>query len=211
MARPRKEGCDYFPQDTEFSTAVETLISAHGNDALALWMRFKMQAFADGSGRVDLSNQFALKRFCEVLRTKEGKVKAMVRTGIELGVFEAEAWDAMIIASAEVTRDLSFVQSERARDRERRKEFSGGKRRENAGRTPGESGVIPALSLNSPAERKRKDKANSLKESAREARALEGSPRAEPGTPTQPAEPYDRGKLPERTRDLLAALVPEVA
>lgn len=59
MARPKKEGLDYFSVDVEFDEKVESIELLHKNDGLVWVLRFWQKAYKTLTGMVDFNGLFA--------------------------------------------------------------------------------------------------------------------------------------------------------
>ena len=58
MARPKKEGLDYFPLDVHFDEKIQALESMFGNDGLVWIIKFWQSAYRDSHGEVNLGGLF---------------------------------------------------------------------------------------------------------------------------------------------------------
>jgi len=58
MARPKKQGLDYFPLDTTFDEKVQALETLFGNDGLVWIIKFWQSAYRSDNGQVNLSKYF---------------------------------------------------------------------------------------------------------------------------------------------------------
>lgn len=194
MARPRKEGLEYFSLDTCFDENLETLIAAHGNDGLAFMLRWWQQAYATGTGEVSLASPVSRARLAERVRVKEARLMSIAQTAAELGLVDPERWSAeKVLTSNGVKKRLELIQKKRIADRSRidsREGFRGDNPPDNDGENGG----------------KGKGKGNSLlKESAREASAGSRQPRAP--EPTRPERRrYQRDAAPSAIGDVLGKL-----
>jgi hypothetical protein len=79
MARPKKEGLDYFPVDVDFDQKMEALELMHGNDGLAWIIKFWQIAYKSDTGEVDLSGLFGelLAKKARVTVEKQEKILSL--------------------------------------------------------------------------------------------------------------------------------------
>ena len=59
MARPKKEGLDYFPVDVTFDEKIDAIESMHGNNGIVWILRFWQKAYKTMTGLVDFRGLFA--------------------------------------------------------------------------------------------------------------------------------------------------------
>lgn len=85
MARPRKEGLDYFPLHVHFDEKVRALEMIHKNDGLVWIIKFWQNAYSTNTGEVDLSGIFGVIH-AENCRITTGKQSDIIDTCLKLGL-----------------------------------------------------------------------------------------------------------------------------
>lgn len=117
MARPHKEGLDYFSHDTYLDDAIEGVFRRMGNDAYVVWFRFLERAYRRDDGILDLSNDWVKEDFANLCHIDVTRLSEIV-TAFSAGQF----WtflDNKIQAHGVVKR-LAEINKGRATDRARK-------------------------------------------------------------------------------------------
>lgn len=120
MARPRKEGLDYFPLDTEFDEKVEMLVVEHGNDGLVVFIRALQSIYKTFDGELSISGVLHRKTFANRAKIGLDRWELIVETCVELGLFDPEAYsERKVLTSSGVKRRLGKINGEREAGRNR--------------------------------------------------------------------------------------------
>ncbi len=85
MARPRKDGLDYFPCDVHFDDKIKALESLHKNDGLVWIIKFWQNAYSTNHGEVNLKGIFGVIQ-AENCRITTGKQAEIIRDCLEIGL-----------------------------------------------------------------------------------------------------------------------------
>jgi hypothetical protein len=86
MARPLKEGFDYFPFDINLDVQFQAIVSLFGNDGFAWVVNFWREAYKNNQGTVNLNGILGVLNAKNSLITVE-KQNEIIKAGIELGLF----------------------------------------------------------------------------------------------------------------------------
>lgn len=121
MARPQKEGLDYFPLDTVFDEKVVALELLHKNDGLVWIIKFWQKAYNTNNGEVNLNGIFGVIQ-AENCRITIGKHQEIIKSCLELGLL-IEINNG-IYTSNGIQKRLDKVVKDRQSDRKRK--FSDG-------------------------------------------------------------------------------------
>lgn len=111
MARPKKEGLDYFPVDVDFDEKVESIIMIHKNDGLSWVIGFWQKAYKTLTGIVDLSGLFA-ELFANKCRITLDKHNEILTTAIQVEFCHEVETDKY--TSNGIQKRISSVSKERA-------------------------------------------------------------------------------------------------
>lgn len=115
MARPRKQGLDYFPHDTAASSDEKLLLceALHKNDAYAVFFKLLEGAHRQRAGELDLSALDMRALFARRCNLELEAFEQVVNTAVSKGLFEAEAWTRGVITSERIRKNLAAVQRHR--------------------------------------------------------------------------------------------------
>lgn len=163
MARPRKEGLDYFPMCVSLDIEIEAVCAVYGNDALAVWITILRECYRTGR------SQIALTPRTSALLALRSRVSlehfgTVVKAFAEEGVFDETLLSHGVISSHGVEKQLGKVLAERERDRGRKWLLEAGNEL-STGKPP----VIPELSegIRPKGKGNRKEKENKERENPR--------------------------------------------
>ena len=122
MARPLKEGLDYFPHDTDASNdeKIEALRALYGNDGYAFYFILLERIYRTPNSELDVSDT-------ETLQILAGKVGApldafnkMLETALKKGCFDARKWrENAVLTSNGIKKRAKIVLEKRQSMRER--------------------------------------------------------------------------------------------
>ncbi|PAE17264.1 hypothetical protein CHH91_04460 [Virgibacillus sp. 7505] len=96
MARPRKEGMDYFPHDTDASSdeKLEALRSVHGNDGYAFYFILLERIYRTSQAALDVSKPVLFKALANKLMVSEQKLTDMLHDSFDLELLDREAFES---------------------------------------------------------------------------------------------------------------------
>ena len=117
MARPRKDGLDYFPLDIHFNEKIKALEFLHKNEGLVWIIKFWQTAYSKNSGEVNLNGVFGVSR-AENCRITTGKQTEIIRDCLEIGLI-TQLKDG-IYTSNGIQKRLSQIVKDRESDRKRK-------------------------------------------------------------------------------------------
>lgn len=127
MARPKKEGLDYFSVDVDFDEKVESILMIHKNDGLSWVINFWQKAYKTLTGVVDFSGLFA-ELFANKCRITLDDHKKILSTAISVDFcYEIEP-DRY--TSNGIQKRISSVSKDRADAIARKKEKESSKEKE---------------------------------------------------------------------------------
>ena len=111
MARPNKQGLDYFPLDVNLLTnlKVRRLISAQGINSIAVIIELLCRIYQGKGYYIERSNDLAF-LIPDALRSgiSEGAVEEVIKKAIELGFFDANMLDDFGILTSESIQKTFF-------------------------------------------------------------------------------------------------------
>ena len=111
MARPNKQGLDYFPLDVNLLTnlKVRRLISAQGINSIAVIIELLCRIYQGKGYYIERSNDLAF-LISDALRSgiSEGAVEEVIKKAIELGFFDANMLDDFGILTSESIQKTFF-------------------------------------------------------------------------------------------------------
>lgn len=141
MARPLKEGLDYFPLDCVMDDKIEALESELGIEAFGVYIRILQSIYRMANGEINLnSSEFSM---WKILEKRIGKTEEYLREAIllmvNIGLFDKEMYENGILTSNGIKKRIDAVSSDRKHARER-KNYHAVKLPNNS-RTRGESKV----------------------------------------------------------------------
>lgn len=199
MARPRKEGLEYFPHDVYASAdeKVEPLVVLHGAKGYAFFFMHLEYIYRRDDLKLNVNGKTFRKSICARMRITEEEYDEILGDALECGLFDAEQYNATgELTSDGIKRRGEAVLSEREKERERK---TGGKPAENhgneefSGSVPEFSGSFPAENSGFPAEpfKKGKGKGKEISYEISPSSCAEPAqaPPAAPQVPPPPAEP----------------------
>jgi hypothetical protein len=111
VARPKKDGIDYFPVDVDFDDKIEGLIMQHGCTGLAWVIRFWQKAYKDKHGIVDFRGLFG-ELFANNLRITTEQHAKILSDAIEIGF--CYEYDLYKYTSSGIQKRISIVSLDRA-------------------------------------------------------------------------------------------------
>ncbi len=126
MARPLKEGMDYFPHDVDASDdeKIEAMRAVHGNDGYAFYFITLERIYRTPNGELDLSKPAFKAGLIRKIGVTAEKFDQMLETAFEVKCFCRQTYEErLILTSNGVQRRFSEVQS--LREKWRSKHYQG--------------------------------------------------------------------------------------
>lgn len=151
MARPRKEGMDYYPHDTDASgdEKIEAMRALFGNDGYAFYFILCERIYRTSNAELDISKAVLLTPVVKKLLTTHERFNEMLEAAFELDLFDPIAHSQRKVITSngikkrfkEVTQMRSKWRSnkEKAEENSDPDEFSNGFSSEKTGEETGES------------------------------------------------------------------------
>ncbi len=123
MARPLKEGLDYFPHDVDASQdeKIEAFEALFGNDGYAFFFKLCERIYRSGKGFLDISQPETLIVLAKRVGVRKDKFQRMLEKAKELGLFDKElANNFQQLTSNGIRRRTNIVLEDRLRMRGKR-------------------------------------------------------------------------------------------
>lgn len=121
MARPRKEGMDYFPHDVNLSDdkKVEALRILHGNDGYAFYCIMLEQIYQETNFELDVSDAETIQILAKKVEVTPEKLEKMIFTSIKHRLFDRERYEMDKVLTSQGIKKRSSVVIEK-RDKMRK-------------------------------------------------------------------------------------------
>ena len=125
MARPIKEGLDYFSHDTDVAMddKIETLEAVYGNDGYACYFKMLERIYRAGDGVVisDAETMQKYSRKCNISDVK--KFEQIINSMVKIGLFDENSWKRKkTLISNGIKKRLQVVVDKRNRMKDRYKQ-----------------------------------------------------------------------------------------
>lgn len=123
MARPLKEGMDYFPHDTDASNdeKIEALRALYGNDGYAFYFILLERIYRTADAELDISKPAVLAALVKKIGVSTEKFKEMLETAFEIECLDREAYEQRnVLTSKGIKRRAAEVQGMRERWRKQK-------------------------------------------------------------------------------------------
>ncbi|NUN10158.1 MAG: DUF4373 domain-containing protein [Ignavibacteriaceae bacterium] len=121
MARPIKNGLDYFPHDTDAFNdwKIQALRATHGNNGYAFYFITLEHIYKTANGELDISDQVMENLLIKATGLKPFKFKAILETALKLSLFNENRFKSGKILTSDVIK-LRFdaINEKRAKYRE---------------------------------------------------------------------------------------------
>lgn len=120
MARPRKEGMDYFPHDVNLSSdkKVEALRIIHGNDGYTFYCIMLELIYQEPSFELDVSDAETIQILAKKVEVTTQKLTEMISTSIKHGCFNRERYEKdLVLTSNGIKKRASVVVDKREKMR----------------------------------------------------------------------------------------------
>jgi len=124
MARPIKDGLDYFPLDCEMDYKVETLEGIHGITGFGFYIKLLQEIYKQKGGilKLNIIGKFSL---WKTLRKKydmdETLMMVMINDMVELNLFNAEQYKKGFLTSDGIQKRVRKIEERRKTDRKNKK------------------------------------------------------------------------------------------
>lgn len=121
MARPRKEGLDYFPHDTDATNdeKVETLRLLYGNDGYAFFFILLERIYRTKKGELDISDPETIEVLVNKIGVKKEKFEKMLRTSFNKNCFDVRKFKSKkVLTSAGIKKRMRPVLSKRLKNKD---------------------------------------------------------------------------------------------
>lgn len=129
MARPIKQGMDYFPHDTDACSdeKIEALRAAHGNDGYAFYFILLERIYRSADFEIDISDTEMGAEMKRILSRKVGvnvdEFERILKTALRWGCFDQEEYENRgVLTSPGIKKRARIVTDRRTRDQTRYQE-----------------------------------------------------------------------------------------
>jgi len=120
MARPRKDGLDYFPFDVNLDYKWEAVEACHGNDGFTACVKLFQECYKSDCGEINYSVVIRRKTLEKKLNFGEELLRNIIETAVEVELFDKTAWnERQIITSNGIKKRIDSVSKERKNARKR--------------------------------------------------------------------------------------------
>ncbi|MFB7817396.1 DUF4373 domain-containing protein [Paenibacillus chitinolyticus] len=121
MARPKKEGMDYFPHDTDATTdrKIEALRMLYGNDGYAFYFILLEMIYREPDFELDISDAETIQILAKKIAVTEEEFKQMLSTAIKRECFDPESYhERNVLTSNGIKKRSDVVIEKRERMRQ---------------------------------------------------------------------------------------------
>lgn len=121
MARPRKEGLDYFSHDTDAlnDEKIEALRLLYGNDGYAFYFILLERIYRTRDAELDVSDAETMQILAKKVAVTDEKFNRMLDTSLKQGCFDTEAYEKRkVLTSNGIKKRTEFVVGKRVKSRE---------------------------------------------------------------------------------------------
>lgn len=116
MARPLKEGLDYFPHDTDAANdeKLEALRAIYGNDGYAFYFILLERIYRTPDFELDISDAETIQIFARKVAVTPERFKQMLATALKWGCFDQQAYEERhVLTSNGIKKRASVVVKKR--------------------------------------------------------------------------------------------------
>lgn len=122
MARPLKEGLEYFPMDVSIDEKIELLELKYGIEGFGVYIRTLQTIYKIKSGELLIGkDEFSA---WKLIGKRSGKseeyIKKFIEDAVEIGLFDDKMFNLGIITSNGIKKRLNEINHLRSKDRERK-------------------------------------------------------------------------------------------
>jgi hypothetical protein len=151
MARPIKEGLDYYPLDVNFENdpKIEIMRAVFGNDGLAFAVLLWARAYKTPDGRLDVSSPHVIRALAlKCLAVSEEKFMEMLTTSLDIGLFDKDAYGTDgVLTSNGIQKRRKEIVDQREKWRKKKHKEEPAAPGENPGDSPDFPPVIPGENI----------------------------------------------------------------
>lgn len=125
MARPQKDGMDYFPHDVDASSdeKLEILQSLYGNDGYAFYFKLLERIYRTRTFELDISDAETIQVLARKVAVTVEKFMQMLETALKWGAFDREAYEQRrVLTSNGIKKRAAVVLEKRKRMRQKYRE-----------------------------------------------------------------------------------------
>lgn len=111
MARPKKEGMDYFPHDTDAANdeKIEALRMLYGNDGYAFYFILLERIYRSKDFEIDVSDAETIQILAKKVDVTIEKFNSMLETSVKRGCFDQEMYQKSSILTSEGIKKRASV------------------------------------------------------------------------------------------------------
>lgn len=119
MARPRKEGLDYFSVDTLFEENLEAFLNVFDGDGAKFILRFWQSAYRRKDGEIDCSTVLRRTTLAKRMLFGEERLIELIGAAIEFELVDEKKWKKQVLTSRGIKKRIEKVNQlrDKARDR----------------------------------------------------------------------------------------------
>jgi hypothetical protein len=122
MARPPKEGLDYFPHDVHASNdeKIEPLLMIYGAKGYAFYFLHLEYIYRRSDLSFDISDAETIQVFCSKLKIKKSEYDQILKTALKYGCFDQNIYDETgKLTSNGIQKRASIILEKRENERKR--------------------------------------------------------------------------------------------
>ncbi|WP_394139595.1 DUF4373 domain-containing protein [Cytobacillus oceanisediminis] len=122
MARPKKEGMDYFPHDTDAvnDEKIESLRLLYGNDGYAFYFILLERIYRTKQFELDVSDAETIQILAKKVSVSEDKFLKMLETSLKRDCFDRQAYEERKVLTSEgIKKRASVVVDKRVKMRDK--------------------------------------------------------------------------------------------
>ncbi|PTM58356.1 DUF4373 domain-containing protein [Desmospora activa] len=122
MARPKKEGMDYFPHDTDAvnDEKIEALRMLYGNDGYAFYFILLERIYRTNDFELDISDTETMQILCRKVDVTPEKFNSMLETSLKWGCFDRESYEKRgVLTSSGIKKRADVVVQKRVKMRKK--------------------------------------------------------------------------------------------
>jgi hypothetical protein len=145
MARPLKEGMDYFPHDTDAANdeKIEALRALHGNDGYAFYFILLERIYRTSSAELDVSKTAILAALIKKIGVSMDKFNEILETAFDINCLDREQYENRCVLTSNGIRkrftEVNKIRENWRKRKESREENYRENHKENPGDNPGET------------------------------------------------------------------------
>lgn len=122
MARPRKEGLDYFPLDCDLDEKLEALEAEYLIEGFGIWVRILQSIYKTSDGEFQLNGEYS---GWKILGKRTGKtpenLRKIIKYMVQIKLFDKDAfYKRNVLTSNGIKKRFDYINGERKKDRDRK-------------------------------------------------------------------------------------------